>query len=61
MMRREMVLGVVVCGYIMVDVENRENEMIVDVRLPPSEMSVLLRLVMMLAQVVDEMATMEEL
>ena len=40
MMRREMALGVVVCGYIMVDVENRENEMIVDVRLPPSEMSV---------------------
>ncbi len=61
MMRREMALGVVVCGYIMVDVENRENEMIVDVRLPPSEMSVLLRLVMMSVQVVDEKAMMKEL
>ena len=61
MMRSEMALGVVVCGYIMVDVENRENEMIVDVRLPPSEMSVLLRLVMMSVQVVDEKAMMEEL
>ena len=61
MMRSERALGVVVCGYIMVDVENRENETIVDVGLPPSEMSVLLRLVMMPVQVVDEMAMMEEL
>ena len=54
MVRRE-------CGCFMVDMENRENEMIVDVRVPPSEMSVLLRLVMMSVQVVDEKAMMEEL
>ena len=45
----------------MVDVEKRENEMMVDVRLRPSEMSVLLRLVMVSVQVVDEKAMMEEL
>ena len=56
-----MALGVVVCGYIMVDVEKRENVMMVDGRLPPSEMSVLLRLVMVSVQVVDEKAMMEEL
>ena len=61
MMMSEMTLGVVVYGYIMVDVENRENEMIVDVRVPPSEMSVLLRLVMMSVQVVDEKEILEEL
>ena len=45
----------------MVDVENRENEMMVDVRLPPSEVSVLMRLVVVSVQVVDEKAMMEEL
>ena len=61
MMRREMALGVVVCGYFMVDVEKRENEMMVDVRLPPSEMSVWLRLAMVSVKAVDEKAMMEEL
>ena len=61
MMRSEMTLSVVVCGYIMVDVEKRENVMMVDLRLPPSEISVWLRLVMVSVQVVDEKAMMEEL
>ena len=61
MVRREIALGAVVCGCIMVDMENKENEMIVDVRLRQSEMNVLLRLRMTQVQVVDEIATMEKL
>ena len=44
MVGREIVLGAVVCGCIVVDMENRENEMIVDVILRQSEINVLLKL-----------------
>ena len=41
--KMEIALGVVVCGCNVVDMENRENKMIVDVTLRQSEINVLLR------------------
>ena len=43
MVKMEIALGVVVCGCNVVDMENRENKMIVDVTLRQSEINVLLR------------------
>ena len=43
MVRREMSLGVVVCRCDVVEMENRENEMIVEVVFRQSEISVLMR------------------
>ena len=43
MVKMEIALGVVVCGCNVVDMENRENKMIVDVTLRQSEIDVLLR------------------